>query len=534
MSKKRILKPGKNCWKVGKVSQTGLLVDGRDYFRAFYHAACAAERYILLSGWQFDSNVTLLRGDDAQAAAGETRLLPFLNSLCEKKPALRVFILAWDFSMIYGLDREWFQELYFNWTTNERLRFCFDQCSSFDASHHQKFAVIDGEFAFVGGLDLCAARWDERDHRVHNPHRAEAGGTPYRSFHDLQSFHRGPLARDLAKLFKARWSVACCEEIELPPEPEEHNIALEPTLTLAAKEVAISRTLSEDNCAPQGIYEIRGLFVDAIHAAEELIYIENQYFSSEVLFDALAARMKAANRSRLEIALVIAKDAEAFVEQLSIGIAQSRLIRQLREIAQETGHHLGIYYPASVGPAGEVLETYIHSKLLLVDDRFLSVGSANMNNRSLGYDTELNVSWETVTDDDLARSIRDARVDLLAEHTGLDVEACRKLSIRGLIGNLDRLADSRSSRLCHHPQHSISDEYRWLTSIFPNGLPFDPQGPIPSESSRNQAPESDAWFFSWGISSLTSWLANLAPGGGTQNATPRPSRSDGAARNSDT
>jgi phosphatidylserine/phosphatidylglycerophosphate/cardiolipin synthase-like enzyme len=491
---------------IAQVTHTGLLIDGRDYYRAFYHAARAAERYILLSGWQFDSNVALLRGEEAQAAGEEVRLLPFLNSLCENKPELRIFMLAWDFSMIYGLDREWFQELYFNWTTNERLRFCFDPCGSFDASHHQKFVVIDGQLAFAGGLDICAARWDERDHAVQNPHRIEAGGAPYRSFHDLQSYHRGPLALELAELFKARWKVACSEDVELPSQPDGGAIEIEPTLSLAATQVAISRTQTEASCSDKAAFEIRALFVDAVSAAERLIYIENQYFSSEALFDALAARMKRQKRPKLEIVLMIAKDAEAFLEQLSIGIVQSRLIRQLRAIAKDTGHRLGIYYPTSVNADGEELETYIHSKLLLVDDCFLTVGSANMNNRSLGYDTELNVSWEGREGDDLSGSIRDARINLLAEHTGLELEACRKLRIRGLVRKLNRLADSGTTRLRHHPQRSSSEEYHWLTSIFPDGLPFDPQGPVAAASDSDEPPNSEFSFFARGITGLKNWL----------------------------
>ena len=512
MSERKILQPGKNSLAVCEVRQTGLLIDGRDYFRAFYRAASAAERYILLSGWQFDSNVTLLRGEDASGAQSETRLLPFLNALCESKPRLRIYILAWDFSMIYGLDREWFQELYFNWTTNERLQFCFDQCSALDASHHQKFVVIDGMFAFAGGLDLCAARWDERDHRVQHPLRVEAD-LPYRSFHDVQSYHSGPVALEFAKLFQARWKVACCEDIELPSMAGDSPVQIEPTVRLAATEVAISRTQSEASCNEKAVYEIRALFMDAVSAAERLIYIENQYFSSEALFDTLAARMKTKNRPKLEIILMIAKDAEAFLEQLSIGIMQSRLIAQLRDISKETGHHLGIYYPASVGSAGEELETYIHSKLLLVDDRFLSVGSANMNNRSLGYDTELNVSWEGKSGDELSASIRNARINLLMEHTGLSSEAGEIFHIDGLVQTLNRLADSGASRLRHHPQRSIAEEYGWLTSIFPGGLPFDPRGPAVPEVANDKTPGSEGSFFTRGIMGLKSWFMNTNTGG---------------------
>src|ERR1700741_5178232 len=125
--KQTILSPGRNCWQVDDADDSGLLIDGRDYYQAFYHAALTAERYILISGWQFDSSVVLLRGKDAEGAPGKTNLLEFLNELCERKPGLRIYMLAWDYSMLYGLDREWFQQWYFNWSTNERLKFHYDR-----------------------------------------------------------------------------------------------------------------------------------------------------------------------------------------------------------------------------------------------------------------------------------------------------------------------------------------------------------------------------------------------------------------------
>ncbi|MGZ8453312.1 MAG: phospholipase D-like domain-containing protein [Candidatus Binatia bacterium] len=238
--------------------------------------------------------------------------------------------------------------------------------------------------------------------------------------------------------------------------------------------MAISRTEVPQSRGDKPILEIRQLFLDAIDAAERLIYIENQYYSSEALSDALIERMRQFRRPRLEIVLVIAKDAEAFLEQLSIGIAQSRIIRRLKAVAAETGHSFGIYYPASIAADGTEVPTYIHSKLLLVDDRFLSIGSANMNNRSMGYDTELNVAWDDVPGSRLARSIRDARVNLLAEHTGLDAQAGVRLgAVDGLVDYLNGLADSGTTRLRHHPTRSLSEENLWLLTLFPNGLPFD-------------------------------------------------------------
>ncbi|HEU4343025.1 MAG TPA: phospholipase D-like domain-containing protein [Candidatus Binatia bacterium] len=504
-----ILRPGINCWDIGEVSKTGLLVDGRDYYRAFYRAAKTAKSYILLSGWQFDSDVALLRGEDAKATGEEASLLSFLNHLCEQNTALRIFILAWDFSFLYSLDREWFQEWHFNWTTNERLKFCFDRCDSFDACHHQKFAVIDGKIAFLGGLDLCSGRWDERDHRADNPLRVNADRSSYRSFHDVQSGHLGAIAHKLAELFKTRWEIVGGEELNLPCEPREAPDDLELTIPIVAQEVAVSRTQAPTSCGGEPVREIRRLLLDAIEGAEHLIYVENQYFSSDALFRALLKRMTDRSRSHLEIVLIIAKDAEAFLEQLSIGIAQSRVIQQLMAAAAANDHCLGVYYPASAAANGEELPTYIHSKLFLVDDRFLSVGSANMNNRSMGYDTELNVSWEGLLDSATSRSIQQVRANLLAEHTGLDQpmhgELCR---VQGLVSYLDGLADGGASRLRRHPVRSIAEEYQWITSLLPDGLPFDSEGSADPESVYETISIKKDSFFTTGLIRLKNWFQN--------------------------
>ena len=87
-----IINIGATCWDVASVEQTGLLIDARDYYRAFYQAARAAKRYVLIAGWQFDSDVRLLRGEDA--ADAEVALLSFLNGLCENNQDLQIYILA--------------------------------------------------------------------------------------------------------------------------------------------------------------------------------------------------------------------------------------------------------------------------------------------------------------------------------------------------------------------------------------------------------------------------------------------------------
>ena len=163
-SARRILVPGKSFFAAPPAAACGLLVDARDYYVAFYRAALAARHSILVTGWQFDRGVKLLRGPDvalAKPMGGEVRFLAFLDQLCKRRPALQVYILAWNFHVVLALEREWMQRLYFHWATNERLRFRFDASHASGASHHQKFAVIDGEVSFLGGIDLCEARWDD-------------------------------------------------------------------------------------------------------------------------------------------------------------------------------------------------------------------------------------------------------------------------------------------------------------------------------------------------------------------------------------
>jgi phospholipase D1/2 len=509
----QVLKVGRNCWDIAPADETGLLIDGCDYYRAFYRASRTAQHYILICGWQFDSDVSLLRDGGAEEG-DDVRLLSFLNGLCKKNGDLRIYILAWNFHPVYGLEREWLQKWYFNWTTNERLKFCFDSCHCFGASHHQKFAVVDGAVAFLGGLDLCSGRWDDRAHCSANPKRINSDQNTYGPFHDIQSYHTGPVAEKLAELFKERWSLICGDELNLAPASRKTPVDFAGHLPIASDRVGISRTQAKtDDGKQESIQEIRQLFVDAIDSAESVIYVENQYFSSNAIFGALSKRMRTGGRARLQIVLVLAKDATAFVEKVSIGVLQAKIIRLLKKVAAETGHSLGVYYSACEAGEGQEMPTYIHSKLILVDDRFLSVGSANMNNRSMGLDTEVNVTWEAAPDQSpLVESIRQIRADLLAEHIGeKDPDAVRKLGqVEGLVDYLDGLAESGSCRLRRHP--SLDDnpaEYELLVSIFPDGFPFDTEEPAPEQIVYEKLFDQSDGFFAKGITSLKNMFQSV-------------------------
>lgn len=510
---KPILRPGRNCLGVYDVEESGLLIDSRAYYRAFFHAATTARNYILLAGWRFESTVRLVRGSDAEQVGCPTGLLAYLEYLCGRNPRLRIYILAWDFSLIYAFDREWFLKWKFNRTSNGRIRFRFDKLHAIGATHHQKFAVIDGRVGFVGGIDLGAGHWDDSDHRPNNPDRVDSKGHPYQACHDLQTCFAGPAVGELVNLFLYRWSVAGGQTFDLPRPPDDIHYAIEPSHPLPAATIALSRTAARTILPIRdSVEEIRRLYLDAIAAATGLIYIENQYFSSQAVYKALVDRMKEKNEAKLAIVIILPGKMQAFVEELSLGLTQMRMTRSLRKVAEETGHSLGIYWTAADGAEGGENQTYIHAKLLLVDDRFLSVGSANTTNRSMGLDSELNVSWEADPakdkDKKLANSIRRVRVKLLAEHAGLRRAAeCRRLyRHEGLIDFLDRLTESPRHRLRRYSPEFALGESNLLHELGANDLIIDPEKPIIEENVFEEIARDKSSFFTRGILLLNEWI----------------------------
>ncbi len=484
---RRILAPGRNCWTLTEASDAGILVDARDYYRAFYRAALKARRYIALTGWQFDSDVALLRGEDLREAQGEVRLLPLLQQLCERNPELRVYILAWDYSMLLAFEREWMQHVLFNWTTSERLVFRFDDSSPLYGAHHQKVALIDGQLAFTGGMDIADCRWDDREHLPRSPLRCDMDREPHGPYHDVQSVLTGPVVRRLVELFEARWFRSGGGELRLPEPPARDDVEVESTVAMPSGPVALSRTFGKTLVPLQEpVQEIRALYLDVIDAAERFLYLENQYFSSRAIFDALVRRMRAPGRSKLDIAFVLPQQPEALREQLAMGVAQVRLLRALRDVADETGHRLGVYTSAVCAEDGADVCTYIHSKVLVADDRFLTLGSANTTNRSLGLDSELNLSWECEGNPDataLERSIRRLRVSLMVEHLGRDDALCLYELARAkrLVPFLDAVATSKRYRLRHHALETVFDQKPLLKPLEPEELIIDPEDSVLQE-----------------------------------------------------
>lgn len=503
-----ILAEGRNVWRSAGVDAGGLLVDAQNYYRSLYRAAERAERYMLLSGWQFDSDVRLLRGADAQGARHPVEFLPLLRQLCRERPDLSVYILAWDFSIVYALEREWMQKWVFDWSTDPRLHFHFDSEHPVGASHHQKLVVVDGRIAYVGGIDVCASRWDRRAHLPRDPERVSRHDGPFGPYHDVQACCTGPVVRLLEQLFCERWQRATGQTLDLPvlPAPADHELGA--ALPLHADRVAISRTrghfVARDGRNVPGVREIQQLYVDAIAAADRLIYIENQYFTSRAVHDALFQRLRDRRRPPLSVVMVMPRRPSSAKEELALGEAQAQVLCSLEAASREHGHAFRVYESVHVD-AGEQVPTYIHAKLLVVDDQLLVVGSANLTNRSMGLDSELALAWQSASPDSpLSSSIAHARADLLAEHAGIDDVALLEPADR-LVERLDDLARRAGLLERHEPGASGTSPSSALLTL--GQLAFDPVRPIVDLELDDLVDADRKSVFSRGIALLDGWLA---------------------------
>ncbi|HEX2677057.1 MAG TPA: phospholipase D-like domain-containing protein [Polyangiales bacterium] len=473
-----------------------VLVDAAAYYTALREAALHAQRSILIVGWDVDSRTQLV--PDAEPSDGlPATLLPFLNALLQRNPALHVHVLGWDFAMLYAFERELLPSFKFALGSHARLHHALDSRHPAGASHHQKLVVIDDRVAFCGGIDLTIRRWDVPAHRADEPCRADPKGVQYAPTHDVQVAVDGAAARALGDVARERWLFATGERLQ-PPGPI-HSRRARPARLLAwlrrappvpapdpwpasaqvafrNVEVGIARTAPAYADGRPELREIEKLTLAIIASARELLYVENQYFTSSVAVKALSARLQSPDSP--EVVIVLPRMECGWMEQSSMGVLRGRALAALRRANRHGRLH--VYHPTVPGLGAQCMN--VHSKVIAADDRILKIGSANLSNRSMGVDTECDVAIEASERDlEVRRAIAQVIHRLVSEHLGVSVPELEQLRAAHAGSLVAAIEARRGAERCLEPLPPDPEESTINLAVL-DGLVVDPEKPIDAET----------------------------------------------------
>jgi phosphatidylserine/phosphatidylglycerophosphate/cardiolipin synthase-like enzyme len=385
------LEPPAGGWAAGNPpvragNAVEVLIDGADALPAIAAELRKARSHVHLAGWHFSPDFELER---------EGKKLVLRNLLAELAEEVDVRVLAWAgaplpfFRPSRGRVRKMREQL----VTHTKIQCGLDAKERPLHCHHEKTIVIDDRVAFVGGIDLTSESGDRYDSNEHPP-RADIG------WHDACARIEGPAVDDVGNHFRMRWHEVTGEQLA-PAVPSGKAGELD---------VQIVRTVPERiyDAFPKGDFAILESYLRALQAAKRLIYIENQFLWSPEIATVLIDRLR--NHPNPDFRMLLLLPAKP-----NNGSDDTRgVLAELIEADAEAGRLLACTLYARSGPLADPI--YVHAKVAIVDDAWLTVGSANLNEHSLFNDTEMNL---VTHDPDLAAQ---TRLRLWSEHLELPIE----------------------------------------------------------------------------------------------------------------
>ena len=417
-----------------------VLNDAAAYFAALREALRDAQELVYIVGWDIHSETRLV-GASGQADDGlPAQLGPFLRALVQRRPNLRINILVWDFVSFYAPEREWNSAAKFTADADGRIQFVLDASLPFGSAQHQKIVCIDASLAFVGGLDLTIRRWDTSDHRADHELRCDPQGKPYKPFHDVQCLVDGDAAASLFDLAEQRWRAA---GQQTPDRRALTGVRWPAHVPVEARHMPVGIARTEVVCpAGSTIREVERSLMAAIRSATSFVYIENQFTSAIKFARELAEQMRRV--PSLRVLVVAPKLHSSWLESQAMQNGRGAFIDCFSEAG--VADRIRFVYPVS-REGGTEAAVMVHSKLMIVDDRILRIGSANLNNRSMGADSECDLILEATTDEH-REFIASVRRRLIAHFCDLDeqVVAQNEDRLPALLDEVSRAGGAKTLR----------------------------------------------------------------------------------------
>jgi phosphatidylserine/phosphatidylglycerophosphate/cardiolipin synthase-like enzyme len=380
--------PGPGQWVDGHTPpRTGnslsVHIDGEETFKAIIESVRGARSFVHIAGWHMEPDFLLSEDPD----------LTLEELLVEAGGSVDVRILLWGGAPLpppFRPRRAEAKELAARFSHHAGVQLAIDSKERLLHCHHEKALVIDGDLAFVGGFDFTtigASRLDDSRH----PPRKPMG------WHDAAFEIRGPLVADVAEHFAIRWREVTGESLpDTPPPPDAGEVAAQ-----------LVRTVPEGvyEALPKGDFTLLASYMRAFRGARRFIYLENQFLWSSEIVKSLADKLARPPTEDFRLLIVLPS------KPLT---GKDDTLGQLALLAEADGDG-GRFLACTLYGRNdnENRPVYVHAKVGVVDDEWLTIGSGNLNNHSLFNDSEVNVA---TCDPDLAL---DTRLRLWSEHLEL-------------------------------------------------------------------------------------------------------------------
>jgi phosphatidylserine/phosphatidylglycerophosphate/cardiolipin synthase-like enzyme len=357
-----------------------VLVDGGEALPRIAEALTSARSDVHIAGWHITPGFGLTRGDQAM------RLRDLLGELAERVD-VRVLLWAGAPVRFFTPARAAVRRVRDDLIRGTRVQCALDSRERPMHCHHEKLVIVDGEVAFVGGIDLTSLGGDRFDTSEHLM-QGRLG------WHDASSCVRGPAVADVAAHFAARWHAVTGEQVKQTPPPAPAGEV----------ELQVVRTVPEKiyDFVPRGDFRIVEAYTRALRSARKLVYLESQFLWSAEVVKILAGKLREppSDDFRVVVVLPAKPNNGADTTRGQLGV--------LAGADNGAGRFLATTIAARSGGLSGPL--YVHAKIGIVDDAWLTIGSANLNEHSFFNDTEMNV----VTCDPTVA--RETRLRLWSEH----------------------------------------------------------------------------------------------------------------------
>jgi phosphatidylserine/phosphatidylglycerophosphate/cardiolipin synthase-like enzyme len=355
-----------------------VFVDGSEALPAIARAIEEARTHVWLAGWHFTPELRI----------GDASLRELLAEAAER---VEVRVLAWAGAPLplFHPDRKEVREMRERLVRGTRIACALDDRERPMHCHHEKLVIADGRVAFVGGIDLTTLGGDRLDSSTH-PARGQVG------WHDAAARVEGPAVTDVAEHFALRWLEVTGEQVQVDPAESANGLELQ-----------VVRTVPNNvyDRLPRGDFRILESYLRAVRSAERLIYLESQFLWSPELVSALAEKLRRPPADDFRLVVVLPARPHN-------GLEDTRGQLGVLAVADDDANR---FLACTLWQPGEGAHpVYVHAKIGIVDDRWLTLGSANLNEHSFFNDTEMNV---VTHDPGLARSVR---LRLWSEHLGCE------------------------------------------------------------------------------------------------------------------